>query len=172
MWSLSRANIRKVSATGAKETDSDPPNESPCAESTKEGEREREAIGHQSARGFSVEESIFLSISWEPCTVPFTKERASPLTAVITFAAETSTIDYRRTGIICTRPTSSHGEFEQAADVHSSHVFHLPLCAYEMHTSCVVTRELRLVINFLNRTTTRRVDVKQKRNVIFHSSWR
>lgn len=122
MWSLSRANIRKVSATGAKETDSDPPNESPCAESTKGEEREKRSVIKVPGDSRS-KRSIFLSISWEPCTVSFTKERASPLTAVITFAAETSTIDYRRTGIICTRPTSSYGEFEHAADMHSSHAF-------------------------------------------------
>lgn len=39
-------------------------------------------------------------------------------------------------------------------------------------TGCIRHVSLQLVINFLDRTTTRRVDVRQKRNVIFHSTWR
>jgi len=60
-----RANIRRASALGAKETDSDPPNESPCAESARRREskwkrREKESIGHQSAPGDSRPEYLSL----------------------------------------------------------------------------------------------------------------
>lgn len=99
-------------------------------------ERERDDRSSKCPEILGRRESIFLSISWEPCTVSFTKEHASPLTAIITFAAETSTIDYRRPGIICTRPTTFYRELEHAADVHLSHAFRCASLLRDAYVTC------------------------------------
>lgn len=126
-----------------------------------------EAIGHQSARRFSLEERVSFSLFPESHVQSLSQKR----------------ISFDGHNYVCNR-----NEYDR-----------LPKAEYYMHstnhvlqeartrcwrafkprvsprfalTRCIRHVSLQLVINFLDRTTTRRVDVRQKRNVIFHSTWR
>jgi len=131
-----------------RKTDSDAPNES----LRWKHERERGKWSVMKVPGDSRPESIFLSISVSDVYSSFHKRhKALPLTDVITFAAETSTIDYWRASIMRSRPTSSYGEFKHA-DMHLSRALRrASSLRCTCHMSLLVI--MVIIINFINGTT-------------------